>query len=570
MGIVQCIHSNIWRVFSVSPVASVLHAVLARQSLTLIQQELPKLDIEDLEEDPSIWFETIPSDVQYAISHWATHIKLSMEVSDELLNLVVTTFSRNSLTIDKWFIIYLYMNYNISQQDTGEHHHTTVLHLFAFFNLHELLQKTFDSPLWGRLDKYVTTLDALQNDPLALALSQNYTETARLLLSTEVRINLSHVIRAAHSSKEIAEDIFSLYERDNENGHEPISRATMAAILDGAVINGGEEIVACTVAFLKRTASGDAIPSHDTDALKYVIETGQHHLLALLLPIVDLESTAVELICAATSCHGELILADLLLVPQIWHAVSEDKTALLYCLNLSLQHKCPVMVERLITNDNMHQSDEEGQTPLWIAVNHLNVQTLRCFLRRKDFFFNRKSIEEGVALNFLLHKDKTEAPVHLMNLKKILERGARMQYKHFGITSFHVAAELGRPEVMKVLLEYMSAKEIEVDIDQKPSAIHGPEKDYLTALMIAALKGHGEIVKLLLAAGADTKATDRQGKTAMMLASEAGHREIQEILGKVTSKQREVSTELEIGNTMEEEEPKKEPKKGRKRKGKRK
>jgi ankyrin repeat protein len=43
-----------------------------------------------------------------------------------------------------------------------------------------------------------------------------------------------------------------------------------------------------------------------------------------------------------------------------------------------------------------------------------------------------------------------------------------------------------------------------------------------TALMIAASRGHGEVVERLLEAGADPRLADRQGKTARILALQAG------------------------------------------------
>jgi ankyrin repeat protein len=44
-----------------------------------------------------------------------------------------------------------------------------------------------------------------------------------------------------------------------------------------------------------------------------------------------------------------------------------------------------------------------------------------------------------------------------------------------------------------------------------------------TALMFAALKGHIEVVKEMIAGGVDVNAIDKEGTTALMRASLRGH-----------------------------------------------
>jgi len=50
------------------------------------------------------------------------------------------------------------------------------------------------------------------------------------------------------------------------------------------------------------------------------------------------------------------------------------------------------------------------------------------------------------------------------------------------------------------------------------------------------LRGHREVVRQLLAAGADVNVKDEKGATALILASVQGHREIAEMLRKAGAK----------------------------------
>ena len=52
----------------------------------------------------------------------------------------------------------------------------------------------------------------------------------------------------------------------------------------------------------------------------------------------------------------------------------------------------------------------------------------------------------------------------------------------------------------------------------------------ITALMMASNEGHAEIVRLLLAAGADTELVEITGCTALIAASNAGHVEVVSLL----------------------------------------
>ncbi|MCH6549728.1 MAG: ankyrin repeat domain-containing protein [Proteobacteria bacterium] len=55
-------------------------------------------------------------------------------------------------------------------------------------------------------------------------------------------------------------------------------------------------------------------------------------------------------------------------------------------------------------------------------------------------------------------------------------------------------------------------------------------EDGTTSLMMAALHGHTEVVKILIGASADVNAETDNGSTALIAATEGGHTEIADIL----------------------------------------
>ena len=104
-------------------------------------------------------------------------------------------------------------------------------------------------------------------------------------------------------------------------------------------------------------------------------------------------------------------------------------------------------------------------------------------------------------------------------VKKLLEKGADPKARDdIGQTALMGAARNGHVKTVIVLLDAGAAADV------KLHATHW------TALLLAAFYGHAKVVKALLAHGADPKVKDSEGKTALKWATIRGHGQVVEVL----------------------------------------
>jgi ankyrin repeat protein len=245
-----------------------------------------------------------------------------------------------------------------------------------------------------------------------------------------------------------------------------------------------------------------------------------------------MKEKARHIIEYATAQHEPYMLEEILRYEIVANMIKGKQIDLRRALNTALERRSARMSAWLLNEHTMDISNGFDRRPLEFAVKHSNIHTLMLFLAQPNFTFDKGTIEEGVALNLMLHKAYTE--VSIDSLDQMLKRGARMRYEHFGMTALHVAAKIGRMPVMETLIDNLTEEEIQNDIDLTCSSSHKDQgRDGKTALAIAAMRGRFEMVGYLWSKGADIGVEDAQGKTAVDLAREAGWGDLMGILEEI-------------------------------------
>ncbi|KAI4644538.1 hypothetical protein J4E93_006443 [Alternaria ventricosa] len=515
----EFIHSELWLANSLSNDNATVHGKLARHYLNMISADLPGISMENLEgDDQSVWTSQISAGLKYAVSHWADHVKLSLDTSADLMNLILGTFNPDSDTIEKWWIMFMTWSYDISQYFDLEKHNTTPLHLFAMFGLSELLRAAGPPSL---IANYITTEDAQQLEPLDVAILHNHTDIAKILIASRKPTTDFHCTFATTSNAELEKSIFEVHDERVKT----LEKRDAEMMLRHASYTGDQELLTQTINFLNRKSPAGFFPRDDTTEVEFIIDAGDHRLLKPMLTIINIQAKAQHIIECTVSQQEPRMLEEVLNNRIIQHMIKSRQICLRPALNSVLMNKIPSMSALLLNEHTIDARDDTGYLPLQVAVKYPSIHTLKLFAALQNFDFNHGTIEEGVALNLMLHKAGKE--VELTYLNDMLARGARMRYEHFGMTALHVAAELGETATMETLLDNLNDEEIKNDINCTVSACHKNKgRQGKTALAIAAMLGHDEIVRLLLDKGANIAVVDADGKTAEDLAREAGKEDV--------------------------------------------
>ena len=168
------------------------------------------------------------------------------------------------------------------------------------------------------------------------------------------------------------------------------------------------------------------------------------------------------------------------------------------------------VIELLLTNGaDINAESETGATPLVLAAENGKLETLQFILQHKDKIANIEA--KGVGGGTALHVAAREGHVDIIEL--LFTNGADINAEsETGATPLVLAAENGKIEALQFILQH---KDKIVNIEAR-GAGGG------TALHVAAIKGHADVIELLLTNGADINAESETGATPLVLAAENG------------------------------------------------
>uniref|UniRef100_A0A673M0P7 KN motif and ankyrin repeat domains 1b n=1 Tax=Sinocyclocheilus rhinocerous TaxID=307959 RepID=A0A673M0P7_9TELE len=203
-------------------------------------------------------------------------------------------------------------------------------------------------------------------------------------------------------------------------------------------------------------------------------------------------------------------------VQQEWFCVSSQKRA------------CPQIVEdflfacRHVSPDVLcyvaNMADQNGNTALHYSVSHSNFSIVKILLAAGICNVDHQN-KAGYTPIMLASLAAVETKDDMMVVQELFSRGdVNAKASQAGQTALMLAVSHGHIDMVRALL----AAGAEVNIQDDEGS---------TALMCAGEHGHADIVKLLLAQpGCDATLTDNDESTALSIALEAGHKDIAMLL----------------------------------------
>ncbi|XP_066509933.1 KN motif and ankyrin repeat domain-containing protein 1-like [Hoplias malabaricus] len=203
-------------------------------------------------------------------------------------------------------------------------------------------------------------------------------------------------------------------------------------------------------------------------------------------------------------------------VQHEWFRVSSQKTAVAVMVEDFLnafRNISPALLQHVV-----NMADGNGNTALHYSVSHSNFHIVKKLLDADVCNVNQQN-KAGYTPIMLAALAAVEAPKDMRVVAELFSKGdVNAKASQAGQTGLMLAVSHGRMDMVKALL----ACGADVNIQDDEGS---------TALMCASEHGHVEIVKLLLAQpGCDATLSDNDESTALSIALEAGHKDIAVLL----------------------------------------
>ncbi|OMO50038.1 Major sperm protein [Corchorus capsularis] len=192
-------------------------------------------------------------------------------------------------------------------------------------------------------------------------------------------------------------------------------------------------------------------------------------------------------------------------------------------------------LDRLLRNgrrEPLDWRDKEGRTPLHLAVSKGNIECAKMLLK-SGADENAKSNDGRTAL----YRAAANGNRRMVEILIEMDADPTIQDDH-GRSALDVAREKGHEEMVEIMergKEVMLAARCGNTRRLKSLLRNGATMNFqdqyeLTPLHAAAIKGHKEVILVLIEMGSDLDRPDNEGHTALHLAVEGGHSEIVEAL----------------------------------------
>ncbi|XP_062873512.1 KN motif and ankyrin repeat domain-containing protein 1a [Trichomycterus rosablanca] len=199
-----------------------------------------------------------------------------------------------------------------------------------------------------------------------------------------------------------------------------------------------------------------------------------------------------------------------------WFRMSSQKTAEASMVEdyiNAFRNISPALLEHVV-----NMADGNGNTALHYSVSHSNFHIVKKLLDADVCNVNQQN-KAGYTPIMLAALAAVEAPKDMRVVETLFSKGdVNAKASQAGQTGLMLAVSHGRMDMVKALL----ACGADVNIQDDEGS---------TALMCASEHGHVEIVKLLLAQpGCDATLNDNDESTALSIALEAGHKDIAVLL----------------------------------------